>query len=298
MCYLLFLLSLLGLSSCEKDFVLKDPQGETRMVVNCQLDGRSPIKVYVTESSSPINISNITALSDAVTQLYKNDSLIEVLPFVFSDTANTFGLFQSQSYPEPGNKYSVKVIHPKYGIVAAYDTLPMVPVVTTHQLLHYGSGSEGFVSTFRLQFQDDGSEEDYYRLNVWQWGTYITSIHPGSDTVFRGYGYSTRPEPTQPLADTVRDYDTYLLFSDQSFNGQNKELEFKFRGLDLTSTTEGYLTVELYRVSRSHYQYYKTMTEYRNSQQDAEAPAVYSNIQGGYGILMSQSVVSMTERVK
>jgi hypothetical protein len=295
---LLFFLLLSTLYSCEKDFDLVAAGGDARMVMNCQINNGSILKAYVTESSVRDNSSALKPITDAVAELYRNDSFVQMMPFVFTDTLGTFGSYQSQEVALPGNKYTVRVVHPKYGTIQGADTLPLVPNVSSHQLLHYGVYNDGYTAGFKFRLQDDGTSEDYYRVNIWQWGRSMYISNSTQDTIFRDYGYASRPEFTAPLSDTARDFGTFLLFSDKNFNGQNKELVMGFNAYDLHFAIEAYVTVELFHVSRAHYLYHKTLEEYRHSNQDVLVPDVFSNIQNGYGILMSQNVYNMTVQVK
>ncbi|HEY0262521.1 MAG TPA: DUF4249 family protein, partial [Chitinophagales bacterium] len=114
--FLIFAL-LLSLTACVKDLAFSQQNAEKKMVVNCLLDERRPITIYLTQTTSSVGTSQIISINDAVVELYKNDSFWLLLPYTFVDTAQTFGGYITNLLPEPGTRYSVKISHPTYGIV-------------------------------------------------------------------------------------------------------------------------------------------------------------------------------------
>ncbi|MBP6731884.1 MAG: DUF4249 family protein, partial [Chitinophagales bacterium] len=95
----------------------------------------------------------------------------------------------------------------------------------------------------------------------------------------------------------VRDLNTYLLFSDKDFNGQQKEMEFTVRCVDLNKVLSANFTVELMAISDTHYNYYKNLQS-RAEFGSGSSVKPYGNIQGGYGIFMTQSIYTIVIPVK
>lgn len=296
--YSLFLLTLLFLiTGCEKDFDVGYITGDTKMVVNCQIDNLRPIKIFVTESVSLLGTSIPKCITNAQVELYMNDSLLSVLPFTYTDSAKTFGGYVWPQLGKPGNTYSVKITHPKYGTVTATDFIPPMPVVTNYALIHYGDSTDNYTTRFNLHLLDDGAKQNYYRLNVWQWGRKFFVSDEG-DTTITDYAFSSKSEIQVLLSDTVREYNSNLLFSDKSFNGQLKQIDFVARGADLVNTNEAYYLVELSEVSPAHYQYSKSLQERNDFNSGSGNNSTYSNIQNAYGIFMSHSIYQMLKKVK
>ncbi|MES2622040.1 MAG: DUF4249 domain-containing protein [Bacteroidota bacterium] len=294
---ILVALSFLLVSGCEKDFMVPEAEGASKLVVNCRLDNQRIIKVYLSESTSPYESAKLKPITDAVVELYSNDSLLGILPFAFTDSAHTFGCYLQNEFARLGNKYSVQITHPRYGVVVAQDIVPALPAVTSHRLIQYGDSTNQYLGQHRFQFQDDASQENFYRINIWQWGKgYVTDTQ--GQRVLMDYGYFSRPEVTSQLSDTARDYGAFLLFSDKGFNGQMKEINMHFLTIDLQNVEEGNLVVEFTSVSRAHYLYYKTLEQYHNSPSGYQAAQVFGNISNGYGIFMGEAIYSMHHRVK
>ncbi len=289
-------LLLLAIAGCEKDFDVSSLEGDKKLVVNCQIDNLRPVKVFLTESVSPTGNNQVNPVTDAIVNLYVNDSFVQQLPFVYTDAAQTFGAYTTANLGVPGSKYSVKIEHAKYGAVSAQDTLLPVPVVTGYQLVKFGDSTNNYTGKFRFLLSDAAERQNFYRLNVYQSGQELT-VNVSGDTVVSGYGIGSRPEMQTILQDTVRDLNTYLLFSDKDFNGQQKEMEFNVRCVDLNKVLSANFTVELMAISDSHYNYYKNLQS-RAEFGSGSSVKPYGNIQGGYGIFMTQSIYTVTIPVK
>jgi len=295
--YLFVFTLLLNLCSCEKDFVPKEQAGAQKMVVESLLDNVQNIKVYVTESASPNTSSGLNPLRDAMVELYKNGSLLQVLPYVPSDSANTFGAYQYPGLAEPGSRYAITVTQAKYGTATSTDLMPPVPVGSNGQIVYYGTSANDFQTKVHLEFQDNGAEENFYGISVFQYGL-NAKVSDLGDTVFTAYASINRPQLLETVSDTVREYNTALLFSDKSFNGQNKMIDLVTKTIDLKKVYSCSLYVELIEVSRANFNYYKTLEHYQKTNNGSDGAKVFGNIQNGYGIFMSQSVYPMSFVVK
>lgn len=286
----------MNISSCEKDFVVKDQTDAKRMTMNCNFDNYRVFTVYVTESSSISSNTSLKPITDAHVELFENDSLIAVLSYVPTDTGNTFGSYKTDFFPNPGNNYGIKITHPVYGIVTAEDVLLNLPQINNSALESYGDYTTNNKVVFRFQLHDDGATEDYYRINLWQWGTQRVLIDSIWQTV--DFSSSAKPELLCDVTDTIRDNGYFLLFSDKNFNGTDKEIRLRFFGVDSSYAEHVNAVVELQRVSKAHYEYYRTLELYQHSGYGAEPVHVYNNINNGYGIFMSSAINSMYVQVK
>lgn len=294
---LLFAVLATLLTGCEKDLDIRYLSGDTRMVINCQVDNRQPIKVYVTESIPLTGSAKPTCITGAIVELYKNDSLLQILPFVYTDTGQTFGCYQYPNAGEPGSKYSVKVTHPVFGTGTGADYLPQEPVVTSHGLTYYGDSTTGYQTRYSIKLSDNAGQHSFYRLSVWQWGKRAV-INPNGDTTIVDYTISSKPRPLGALSDTIRENNSDLLFSDRSFNGQLKQIDFSATGAPLNEVLEAHYLVEISEVSPAHYSYVKTLGLRNDFNTGNGNDNTYSNVQNAYGIFMSRSIYSMYTRVK
>lgn len=273
------------ISSCEKDFIVKEQNTSKGMVINSLFTDAWTISVYLTSSYSSSGSNNIEAITGARVELYEDSIFKEVLTYVPSDTLSTFGSYQSQLVPHAGKKYFIKAIHPLYGIATAEDEIPMPAQIISHDLLQYPDTLNHLSdATLKFKFKDDGSTENYYRINAWVGGTY-RYINPNGDTIESQYSEGLRPELLTTVSDTVRDNGWFILFSDKNFNGLQEELNLKFNNMPVSNDFSSLnIWVELYTVSKTNFEYHKTLDLYRHTNSNAEPVHVNSNVQNGYGI--------------
>ena len=222
-----------------------------------------------------------------------------MLTYIPSDTANTFGSYQSQLIPQQGKKYLIKAIHPLYGVVTAEDVIPVPAQIISHDLLQYPDTINNLKdATVKFKFKDDAGAENYYRINAWLYGTY-RSVNQNGDTIENSSWQGLRPEMLTAVSDTVRDNGWFLLFSDKNFNGLEEELNLKFNNIQVADDFSSLnLYVELYTVSKTNFEYNKTLELYRHTNSNAEPVHVYSNVQNGYGIFAGADFQRMEFVVK
>lgn len=284
-------------ASCEKDFTVKEQLDAQRMVVNCHFDNWNTFHVYLTQSSPLTGSAQMVSINDAHVELYLEDSLKEILPFVGTDTANSFGSYQSQLTPLPGKKYSLRITHPVYGVVTADDVVPQIPDITSFNLISFKDSVMHGSAEFSFSFNDKPGE-DFYRINIWMWGQ-RQYVNQSGDTILESWSNGFRPQLLTNLQDTVRDNGWFILFSDKNFDGQHKEVRLQFNSMYLSAFKNLRLAVELRHVSPAHYRYYKTLQAFRDSGYNtSQPPVVYSNINNGYGIFCAEGNASMQVQVK
>ncbi len=293
------LLILSFISSCEKDFVVKEQSASKRMVINCLFTDAWQIAAYITVSYTSPGTNNIQGVSDANVALYEDGVFKEVLTYVPSDTLGISGQYKSQSIPQKGEKYLIKATHPLYGVATAEDVVPLPTQIISHQILQYPDTTNNLhdaVVTFR--FKDDGSQENFYRINTWFDASYPVVTSNG-DTIQQSYANGWRPYLISTLPDTVRDNSWFVLFSDKGINGNEKEVQLKFRNAEIADYYSSLnLYVELYTVSKTHFEYQRTLELYQNSGNIADPVHVYTNVQNGYGIFAASDFQRMQFVVK
>lgn len=295
-CYVVFFTCILlsALYGCTKNFSFTGLNSSPSMVVSCGFDNLHIFHVYVTETATLTGNNQLKPLSNERVELYQNDSLYAVLPYVAADTVNTFGSYVSTFFPVTGKKYGLKIYDPVYGLVTTADSILAVVQVQQFSLDSIsGSAATGRVY-FTIQFQDNGNTKDYYRLKTWIQGTQWVFNSP-TDSILQNYAAGSPPETLTALSDTVRDVD--LLFTDGNFNGMDKTIKFWFAIPDTAHFQHVNITVELDHESYAQYEYQATLAIARAQGANSTA-AVYSNINNGYGIFMSSAISPVTIPVK
>lgn len=288
---LILMLFLFSLSACEKDFVIKDQASSSKMVINSLFSNTGKMNVYVTGSYAANGANTIHSLEDAIVELYEDNVFKEQMKYLNSDTVGTFGKFQSSFNPLKGKKYTVKVSQSRYGQAEATDEQVFPVQILSSYVAYYPTDSTDHTSAkINVDIHDSPDKENYYKATIWAEEKLSQIINAQGDTMIYSRTRSYKPMPVTYLADTAREWAFNLFFSDNGFNGQDKTLEFNFQ--DATSKDRlisSKLWVEILTVSKTYYQYYKTLELYRqtNNANSAEPSYVYSNINNGYGVFAS-----------
>lgn len=287
----ILLLCIASLVSCEKDFVIKDQALSARMVVNSLFSNSGKMNVYVTSSYSASGSNPIKALDDAIVEVYEDNVFKEQLKFVNSDSVGTFGKFQTTFNPVKGKKYSLKVIQSQFGQANATDEQVIPVQITGNYVAYYPSDStDNANARVKVVIHDNIDKENFYKISFWTNEQYIQEITSQGDTITVSRTAYYTPSPTIYLTDTTREWGRNLLFSDNNFNGQNKELEFELPAVkSKEKLLSSKLWIEVVTASKTYYNYYKTLELYRqtNNANSSEPSYVYSNINNGYGIFAS-----------
>jgi hypothetical protein len=290
---------LLFAAGCEKDFVIKEQNAAPAMVLNSLFNDAFPLTVYLTTSYKNSGSNTIKSVADAKVELYENGILKELLVYTPSDTAGNLGTYKAQTILVAGNTYKVIASHPVYGTVSAEDAIPVGATITSATLMQYpDTDNVSSSAMLNIGLKDDGSHENYYRVNVFAYGSY-TSVTPDGDTVIIYESFTAKTDPASSLTDTVREYGLVLLFSDKNFNGLQKDLTLNLRNLRganrYTSLT---VYAEVFTISKAYFDYQRTMELYQRSNYNSEPVHVYSNIQGGYGIFAAAAYKQLPFVVK
>ncbi len=299
---LIIALFLLTLSACEKDFVIKDQASSSKMVVNSLFTNGGKMNVFVTGSYAANGANAIHSLEDAIVELYEDNTFKEQMKYVNSDTVGTFGKFQSSFNPVKGKKYSIKVTQSQYGQALAEDEQVIPVQILNYYVASYPADSTDFTrAKIVVNIHDNADKENYYKISVWAEEKLSQVINAQGDTMIYSRIKSYKPMPTVYLSDTTREWGWNLFFSDNGFNGQNKTLEFDFE--DATSKDlliSSKLWYEIRTISKTYYQYSKTLELYRqtNNTNSSEPSYVYSNITNGYGIFASYNAQTRSTVIK
>ena len=292
-----WVLGLLLISGCEKDFIIDQQSASNKMVINSLVNDHYPMQVFVTKSY-PISATNnnITSIADARIELYEDSVFKELLHYVASDTQTAFGSYFSNLIPSAGKTYTIKASQSKYLSASATDQIPKPAQIISYAYQNYNDTGAVNGCNMNLVFKDDPAVQNYYRINVWING-WQKQINNAGDTVNVFQSYAIEPWQQSALTDTVRD-GYFLLFSDRGFNGLQKSLSLSFNSIDARSFYSLNVYVELHTVSAAHFQYFKTLNAYRNTQYSSEPTYIYNNINNGLGDFVAEDWQSLPFVVK
>jgi Domain of unknown function (DUF4249) len=281
------------LGGCVDQISADLPTPPKRLVVNVILNPDSIFRVQVSRVASATDAS-VRLLASAQVSLSTAGGSTEVL----RNQGN--GLYDTRNKPLSGTAYAVRVAANDYPTVSATDTVPAV-VPIREAWYSYPTATDRNnerLGTIVVRFDDPALTANYYEIDCYQSSQSLPT---------RGNGI---PLDARGNAAVVAEDDSgfnppSLFFSDKLFNGRSFELRASFKPNNAGTsngvpTISPYLYLTLRSVSKTYYQYRKSLTRhlYNQGVKDegygynvtqllflGDPTALYSNVDGGYGVV-------------
>ncbi len=327
------------LSGCYKDIDLDEYLPDPVIVVNSAVAPGSTLMASVTRSWPYTEVGPSEELDcnlpQARVELYVNDEYRERLCWEQYLPADSSGIasdsvFRSHTLIKEGDRIQLSVSAEGYQTVTAETDVPRnTPVmdaecVSMEERVNpegdvgdgYGNiiGYNYYALTYHVTFRDDPDTDNYYALTcLRKSGSYYTDEeyrHPHietSDPVLK---------ENVDILDGAMGFDGInqngcFLFTDRQIAGKRYTLSFEEWTTDKSGNDLAFpLKIRLYSLSKDYYLYLYSVCQITGSTVDealgnlgfGEPPRVYSNVEGGAGILgactMSEREISVDIRQK
>jgi hypothetical protein len=273
--------------SCEKEVHLDNEIKTPRITVNGILDPELPIEIEISESAFVLQGGfKMPVLENAKAFLY--DSGYNLLGEFEHDTLGVYHLPGVNVVA--GSTYFIKVSCSGFNDVTAKAIIPKAPMNVTYDMQFKDDLIE-----YQINFQDNGSESNYYWISIAQMKKTDYGINGFSDLNRQICSYNVAVENQSKIIGEVSICDKFLFFSDQTFNGNAFQINF-----DQSNSKEANDTVisilNFKSVSEDYYKYLITREAYASHQQDpfAQPGQVHTNIENGFGIFAGSNTFSDT----
>jgi len=309
---ILVLLCSIFIFSCQEQVVELEIPGHTPfLVVNGILDTDSIFSLHVSNSIGSFQQGNINSISDANVLLYENSNLLGQMNIDFDNSDSIYimeqsgywwGAEQSQpiyyytfnGLPQVGSSYSVEVNHQNFQSVSAETTVPEEIELTELEVIDNSALTDVYVSTLNLSFFDDPNVNNYYRISLY--------LHTSGDlenedgdlkNIKKEYPlelFSNDPSFSQGIP-----WDGYsfsgrrVFFSDDLFNGTQKEISFDFE-YKIDSKMNDSIFLRLTSFSEEAFNYYNSMEAKDDSffsDFGTEPVPIFTNVENGAGVFAS-----------
>ena len=290
------------LTSCYRKIDLDEYRTTPKMVINSVVSPDTVVMASITRTWFYPDKKPYVNLPHAHVELYINNQYIETMQWKTlnnprnPDQPDT--LFLSNTIPAEGDRIKIVASTPEYGTVTAEDIIPKkVPIKNASHTIKKGNGvyqgtiSDYFEIYYEVTFDEFPEKNNYYLAK-------ITQIKTG----YYGY-YETKIDYIDPVfkeQDAILDESMAFnglekrggaLFTDQSINGQTYTLQIKETTAELDETEQRIISI--YSLSESYFLYLLSLQKIAGSTLEgglgniglAERLRVYSNVEGGTGIL-------------
>lgn len=302
---LYLLLSGFFFSSCYKEINLSEYRTTPKMVINSSVSPDTVVMASVTRTWFYPETTPYVKLPHAKVELYINDQYIEQMQWKIvynpKNSKQSDTLFISNTVPAEGDKIKVIASTPEYGTATAEDIIPQrVPIRGVKYNIRKGDGiyqesyPDYYEIYYEVAFDELPEKNNYYLARVTKPRRY------GYENLFLEVTIMEYIDPIFKEQNGILDSglgfiglnkDNGALFTDRNINGQTYTLHLKEIALEWESVNRR--TISIYSLSESYYLYLLSLQKVGGSTLEgglgnigfAEPLRVYSNVEGGTGIL-------------
>ncbi len=279
--YIVVLLPLFCLFSCEKELDMSQIAFKEKLVVNLLAYDNDYLSVTVNRSLDIFDSTGKPAIENAKVFVTDDKGVKTKLNFDLVSQS-----YRSTWFPVSGVKYSLEV---NWGDLSTTYSFFTIPKLSTSGKAIWkdstGSDSVGFLTgTISFVIKDNPNERNYYEIGLFRYDEFSSEQWLNLPII---------PENPELINNQILNKDGALLVDDGGFNGQNKLFKFTTPA-NSKGTNYKYLVV-IKNLSEEYYRYFKSIDNYKQQQGAFSEPsAVFTNIKGGLGICAGASVVKDT----
>lgn len=311
--YLLSLVLLGGLFSCENEIPFDGTETKPMLTLNCFLITDSAVTASLSSSRFFLDNSNVfKPVTNATVLLWVNGQPEDTLENRLD------GSYVSTYRPVAGDKIRITASAPGFEKVSAeedirpqnslfeVDTLTEINKVTPISYEVYNPETQqyemkqvgtiyDYLHRFKIRFRDPKGTENFYRLiakvtTLYSSGYSSENYLSDFDDIVFG---SDRGNMDGAFDEESSEYNYYNIFSDELIDGKDYYLKFEFKqGIykftepGLNDISKRYITIDLQPISKSYYRFLKSLQALDQADEFMSEPVqVYTNVNGGVGIV-------------
>lgn len=304
------LLLLASLFSCSKEIEINLDKINPKLVVRSEITNQPnsvtpgpgvilpqdiPAKLVLGLSAS-VSDEPIEHITDAKVVLRKNHFTYDTI--YYNPSKEYYELFNSpDELPEPGDKLFLEVIHGNKTISSTAEMPRKVDIISIDTSVYYSHEENGLgmFSEWTLTFQDPAEEENYYELLVCVPGLFNGELKPSFIKTDETFITAEKHYPSKINTNHKSYEQKSLLFTDKTFNGEQKSVRFYSNSIGGTKNNNSidfnHTTISYYlrNVTKEYYLFKTSKREYLlNSGENfllgvSEPQSVKTNIENGLG---------------
>ena len=303
---LTLLLFFYSCSDMEMVVELDIPPHEPLLVLNGVLDADTNVNILLTHSLGAFEQGAFSQVEGAQVALFKEDVFVANL---YTDTTHpvmynyyddsgidSISLYAySASYkPTVHANYRIEASHPDYPFVSASTYIPQD--IELYNVLIDSLSNPDYIRV-SFSFNDDPSQENYYR---------VIALGNCSKSWVNEYDEEEEYGVEGPIELFSNDpslesdgipFDAYTLFTDVLFDGQEKNMSFDMPTDILKWGDCDTIALHFTVFSEDSYSYFNTLSAHASQGQTGifggEITPVYSNVEGGLGVLISANTQNL-----
>lgn len=270
-------MALVTLYSCTREVAVNLPPYSSKIVVNGLISDKDVSKVQISSSISSLDTNPINYIYDGTAQLYNEQ---DVLYDILSYDAFSSGYIGTKPVV-PGVFYTLKVNVKGKQVIGTTRILAGAKIMNLAYQDMVRMDSTGLpIGEVSFSFNDDGSIENYYRLNVLYYDN--TRSEFKALDIKDNYFLVIEAEQTN----------SGFVFKDRTFNGAIKKLNFEvpYGYIENNAPYKFVIILETLNEDYSRYENSRSLYNQRTGTPFSESVELYSNIKGGLGIFAGANV--------
>ncbi len=285
--------------SCSKEISIDVPEKPARLVLESTLVPYSTngkyLGIRISSSQHIFDTASLMPVTNAEVLLYRDGTFMASLEFDTSSHSKFYPLgFGPMQGPLPCETYRVEVSATGYQSVYASTHIPEKVSIDTVTIdrIGYFDESELVYSKLTISFTDTPEQENHYEIVVTSIGLEYEVNAYRTLSTFESFIVNEPHYPDETRIDLKKP--KRLLFNDQTFNGQQIDLDLYYFANQIEGEVHQLageiLSVQLRNISREYYLFHSTML---HSSFNREADVLYglgeplnviSNVENGFGI--------------
>jgi hypothetical protein len=280
--YKAFVLLTVLFTSCETIVTIEIPEQDPKLTVTSFLAENEPFSAFIGSSIHIGKSKEPGPVNNATVAIYEDGVEIEILSLVSN------GDYVGIKTPKYGKLYQIQVSAPGFNTVTSEEKL-VTPVPVTSVTFKDSATVNDYgeiMAEIKVVFNDPADAKNFYRIML-EHDFYVTDPFTGDTlTINKEKVYFTTNDPSVEH----QYYSDAIFFNDKLFNGKTKEFRILISSYFARISKDFYL--KFLTCSESYYQfsYTKFKQSYTNGDPFSQPTQVYSNVNGGYGVLGSYSV--------
>lgn len=294
----LVLASLIILFGCEKEVDLKIDEDESKIVLNAWLKTEQHPLVEINHSTFIFDKRGTDKIENAEVTLFANNKEIGILEHFES------GFYENQNLViKPDTEYKIIAKVAGFEDVSATDKSSVKLTESDYTFAYkivdnqYGPEYES-QSEVNITIKDKAATEDFYLFLVKETSKSWDSKYPEDTTYYKNNAYLESIDSQTEII-YLNTIGPIQLLKDELFNGNSYTARLKTTDLRKKNYSEDdyntiiQYTVEIHKISKSLYLYFKSLEYNRYPDPFTEPSQIFTNVENGYGIFATSAVVKI-----
>lgn len=273
----------MGLCSCETKLDLSEISVRDRIVVNSLVNDQDKIEIQISKTIPLGSTGGVEFIKDA--QVVVIDPF--GIPVDFTYNVGTDKYENDTFRALAGKRYSVRVKAKGFEEVYAEMEMPDKAIgIPSSWQDSTDLDTAGYpTGTLLVNLNDNGSKRNYYRISLFYWDAVAA--------VFNALRPVTRDASIEN--DAIESDNGSWVFSDRSFNGQQKSISF-ITPFGYAQGSPKYLVVSE-SLNEEYFKFFKSIEDYKaGAGVFGEATPIFTNIRNGVGIWAGSTISRDTIR--